>query len=182
MAADDTGIYWSADPPCVADDINFTAPHSIEKFNFATGSVTQFAATDGWSDSILTAAGRVLWEDGGGIWSAPASGGSAPVLLAAPPLTRGLATDGIKAYWAASSRAGDSYSAYADVFAAPVTGGVPQQVACDVYGVEEFGFLADEDAVYYRSWIHDLVARLPTRAEPADSEVDAGAPQASSLR
>ena len=175
MAADDTGVYWAADPPCVADDINFTAPRYIEKFSFATGSVTRFAEANGAPDSLLTAGGRVLWKDAGGIWSAPADGGSAPVSLATPPLARGLTTDGVEAYWAAAAREGDSYSASADVFAAPVAGGgAPRRVACSVYGIEDFNFFADEGAVYYRSWIHDLVARFPSRPGSAGSAVDGG--------
>jgi hypothetical protein len=164
MAADDTGIYWAADVPCV-DDINFKPTHTIEKFSFATRSVTQFATTNGYPDSIRTAAGRVLWLDEGGIWSAPADDGSARVSIAHPPLTRALATDGIQAYWAAADREGDSYSSKANVFAAPLTGGAPQQLACQVYGIEAFNFFVDQRAIYYLSWIHDLIARFPTSAE-----------------
>jgi hypothetical protein len=162
LAADDTGIYWAADMPCV-DDINFTPTYQIEKFNFATSTVTQFATTNGNPYGIRAAAGRLLWVDEGGIWSAPADDGSARVSIANPPLTRALATDGIKAYWAAADREGDSNSS--DVFAAPLTGGVPQQVACQVYGIEEFNFIADQRAIYYLSWIRDLIARFPTSAE-----------------
>ena len=164
MAADDTGIYWAADMPCV-DDINFTPTYQIEKFSFATNSVTQFATTSGYPDSIRTAAGRVLWVDQGGIWSASADDGSARVSIAHPRLTRALATDGSKAYWAAADREGDSYSPKADVFAAPLTGGVPQQIACQVYGIEEFNFFADQRAIYYLSWVHDLIGRFPTSTE-----------------
>jgi hypothetical protein len=164
MAADDTGIYWAADLPCV-EDIDFTPTYQIEKFSFATNSVTQFATTNGNPYNIRAAKGRVLWVDEGGIWSAPAGDGSAPVSIAHPPLTRALATDGIRAYWAAAARDGDSYSPDSDVYAAPLTGGVPQKVACQVYGIEEFNFFADQRAIYYLSWIHDLIARFPTRAD-----------------
>ena len=164
MAADDTGIYWAADAPCV-DDINFKPTHQIEKFSFATNTVTQFATTSGYPYNIRTGAGRVLWVDEGGIWSAPADDGSSRISIAHPPLTRALATDGIKAYWAAADREGDSYSPEADVFAAPLTGGVPQQLACQVYGIEEFNFFADQRSLYYLSWIRDLIARLPISAE-----------------
>jgi hypothetical protein len=164
MAADDTGIYWAADVPCV-EDINFTPTSQIEKYSFATHAVTQFATTNGTPSNLRTAAGRVLWVDQDGIWSAPADDGNARVSIAHPPLTRALATDGIKVYWAAADREGDSYTHKADVFAAPLTGGVPQQLACQVYGIEESNFLADQRAVYYLSWIHDLIAQLPTSPE-----------------
>jgi len=107
----------------------------------------------------------VLWVDQGGIWSASADDGSARVSIAHPRLTRALATDGSKAYWAAADREGDSYSPKADVFAAPLTGGVPQQIACQVYGIEEFNFFADQRAIYYLSWVHDLIGRFPTSTE-----------------
>lgn len=98
---------------------------------------------------MCAAGGRVLWIDEGGIWSSPAAGGDA-VRLAPPSLLRGLATDGSAAYWAAST-ASDSQSAYADIFSAPLSGGQPRKVGCQIFGIDEFWFFADPNAVYYRS-------------------------------
>jgi hypothetical protein len=41
-------------------------------------------------------------------------------------------------------------------------GGAPRKVACQIYGIDEFWFVADTSAVYYRSWVRDLIGSLPT--------------------
>ncbi|HVZ35112.1 MAG TPA: hypothetical protein VG963_21950, partial [Polyangiaceae bacterium] len=161
LAVDATGVYWPEILRCVPPE------GKIAKYTFATASVSTFAVATGNPHSLRAAGGRVLWLDEGGLWSSPASAGD-PVLLAHPPTIRALATDGTDAYWAASdldSTWGGAYSVYADVFSAPLAGGEAHEIACHIFGIDEFWFVADRGAVYYRSWIHDLIGRLPTSSD-----------------
>jgi hypothetical protein len=165
VAADATGVYWfeyetrDLGPRyCGAES---TA--GIQKYGFDTKLVSRFATTEGPVEMLLTSGERVLWAGNvsrpteplvGRVWSAPAAGGE-PVQLGTAPLIRALASDGSHAYWAASI-AGSGYS---DIYAAPVGGGEPQKIACHIYGVEQL--LVDDSALYYRSWIGDLIGKLP---------------------
>ena len=165
LAADATGVYWSEAAHCEPPG------GKLDKYSFATGAVSVFTHPTGIAHNLRAAGGRLLWVDAAGIWSTPADVDE-PTLIAHPPLVRALATDGAAAYWAASEPTpadpSGPFSPSADVFTAPLAGGAARKVACQIYGIDEFWFIADKSAVYYRSWIHDLIGSLPTTANGAE--------------
>lgn len=150
LAADATGVYWYSDP-------SGTEAAAISKYTFATASVTAFAPVTGGARFVQTAGDRVIWVDAQGVWSSTSNGNRSS--LSSATSVRGLASDGVRVYWAQSTGSGDVFS---DILALPLAGGgEPQKVACHVYAVR--GLRADAAAVYYDSTIRDVVARVPVQ-------------------
>lgn len=159
IAADESGVYWYysalSDPLSDIAGSNGTEPRGeLDKYSFSTGAVTKLAEVRDFAEFVQTAGGRVLWAEDVRVWSSTPDG-SERVSLGSAALFRGLSSDGVYAYWAASAP-GDDYS---DVFRAPLGGGEPQQVACHVKDLD--WLLVDESAVYYYSQAGHLIARLP---------------------
>jgi len=157
LAADATGVYWYYSPAYSPDGLSgANAGHGgeIEKYAFATGAVTPITTTDGNIEWLQVAGDRLIWIDGAQLWSA-APDGSDRTVLGTSSLFRALTSDGTTAYWA-SSVPGDDYS---DIIGVPLTGGSPRTIACHVSSV--YGMVADASAVYYYSWVGDVIGKLP---------------------
>jgi hypothetical protein len=58
----------------------------------------------------------------------------------------------------ATLRVSASQNGYSDIFAAPLDGGEARKIACQVYALDQMQ--ADESALYYRSWVGDVIGRI----------------------
>jgi hypothetical protein len=160
LAADATGIYWYHDP-LYADPLGASGASALEhigelrKYTFATGAVSVLMQTRTIVSELVVASGRMVWVDGDDVWSATTDGAD-PILLWQGPLIRSLATDGRNAFWGTSATA----EANSDILGTPLTGGSLQRLACNIESFSN-GLAADQSALYYSPWTHDLIGKIP---------------------
>jgi hypothetical protein len=159
LTADATGVYWFMVP----QDLHLDP--RLQKYDFATGAIVNFAPPQGDVRFLQIAGQHVLWIDDSGIWSSTADG-SERILLAQPPRVQALGSDGTDVYWAQGAvddHVSDA-ALFSDVFSVPLTGGQPRTVACHAYSVRSLR--ADDSAVYYDSTVSDVLVRVPKTSTP----------------
>jgi hypothetical protein len=151
LAADASGVYWYSVEFGGADA--GVRSVEIQKYSFATRTVSSFAPAIDLSEYLQVSGDRVLWFDQNQIWSG-ASDGSERFALGSAPLLRALASNQTSVFWAASA-VGDDYS---DIVAVPRGGGATRLLACHISSI--YGFVADDSALYYYTWLGDIIGKI----------------------